>query len=85
MRRIRRRSPTLPFPTLFKLLKSEKGPYAVCEKDEDLEIEAASAPERIQRPDAFLGVAQDSSKDITKGRKRSKVSGFIQYNADVAA
>jgi XFP C-terminal domain len=34
---------------------------------------------------AFLEGAQEFPQGIIKWRKRSKVSGFIQYNADVAA
>jgi AraC-like DNA-binding protein len=36
-------------------------------------------------PAAFLDGAQEFPQDLTKWRKRSKVSGFIQYNRNVAA
>jgi AraC-like DNA-binding protein len=36
-------------------------------------------------PAVFLEGAQEFPQDILKWCKRSKVSGFIQYNADVAA
>ena len=35
-------------------------------------------------PAAFLEGAQEFPQDIIKWRKRSKISGFIQYNANVA-